>query len=201
MNVHSLFPAVMRIIAAILIFASNSSFESLLIAKPRTVNMTGGVSDWIVHEESGRVFAALTNGNEVVEFDLAEEIAKGVPPTSLRTLFPDVEWCEQIVWSPDSQHVAFVVEEAEVEVYDTKAERLRPAIWLVPRRGEYPPAAVVRDLSLLSGGRAVTFRTCPRRDDPTKPLSKDLWDGAYGPCSTVQHTELEGVSGASGARR
>ena len=119
----------------------------------------------------------------------------------LRTLFPDVEWCEQIVWSPDSQHVAFVVEEAEVEVYDTKAERLQHAIWLVPRREEYPPAAVVRNLSLFSGGRAVTFRTCPRRDDPTKPLSKDLWDDAYGPCSTVQRTELEGVGGASGARR
>jgi hypothetical protein len=109
----------------------------------------------------------------------------------LRTLFGDVEWCEQIVWSPDSQHVAFVVEEAEVEVYDTQAERLHHAVWLVPRREEYPPAAVVRNLSLSSGGRAVTFRTCPRRDDPRKPLAKDLWDDAFGPCSTVQHVELE----------
>jgi hypothetical protein len=119
----------------------------------------------------------------------------------LRTLFPDVEWCEQIVWSSDSQHVAFLIEEAEVEVYDTIAKRLQRPIWLVPRREEYPPAAVVRNVSLSAGGRELTFRTCPRRDDPTKPLSRDLWDETTGPCSTVQRVEVGGVGMASDAPR
>jgi hypothetical protein len=91
--------------------------------------------------------------------------------------------------------------EEAIRLYDTTATRLQRPIWVVPRREEYPPAAVVRDLSLSVGGWELTFRTCPRRDDPTKPLSRDLWDDTTGPCSTIQHVELGGVGRSSDASR
>lgn len=38
-------------------------------AQPRSVTIPDGVGDWAVHESSGRVFASLASGNEVVEYD------------------------------------------------------------------------------------------------------------------------------------
>ncbi|GAA4438383.1 hypothetical protein [Bremerella cremea] len=56
-------------------------------APPRSVTLTEEIGDWVVHEPSGRVFASLSEGNEVVEFDSnAQEVQRfkvGETPTEM----------------------------------------------------------------------------------------------------------------------
>lgn len=64
-----------------------SMISSLVAAEPKSVEVADGVGDWVVHEETGRVFASLTNGDEVVEFSpSATEVRRfkvGAKPTEM----------------------------------------------------------------------------------------------------------------------
>lgn len=56
-------------------------------ATPVTIDVPEGVADWVVHEESGRVFASLSDGDEVVEYGpSAREVRRfkvGPTPTEM----------------------------------------------------------------------------------------------------------------------
>ena len=62
MTIHCI--AISFVVAGLVCGASRS-----LEAQQRSVTITDGVADWAVHESSGRVFASLTSGSEVVEYD------------------------------------------------------------------------------------------------------------------------------------
>jgi hypothetical protein len=50
------------------------------------VDVAGGVGDWVVHESSGRVFATLSDSNEVVEYSSTGEVRRlkvGEAPTEM----------------------------------------------------------------------------------------------------------------------
>ena len=58
-----------------LVWGTSRSVE----AQPRSITIPDGVGDWAVHESSGRVFASLASGNEVVEYEEARGLKSRVP--------------------------------------------------------------------------------------------------------------------------
>ena len=79
----------------------------------------------------------------------------------LANLEPDVDWCNEIVWSPDSSRVGFLIRGARLDVYDArKGDRLE-SITLVEPDG-YPGSREARAVRFLEDGSGVRFRECVR---------------------------------------
>lgn len=70
-----------------IIWGLGYGFTGSAHAQSRSVTITEGVGDWVVHESSGRVFASLPSSSEVVEFDSSAQEARrikvGETPTEL----------------------------------------------------------------------------------------------------------------------
>jgi hypothetical protein len=81
----------------------------------------------------------------------------------LRKLGPDSDWCDTIVWSPDSSHAGFLVQNAHLIVADAAEGAVVFDDWFVPEPRDYPPQCIVEDLVLSEGAREATFRSRPRR--------------------------------------
>jgi hypothetical protein len=88
--------------------------------------------------------------------------AIGGSVTKLKTLGPDSDWCNTIVWSSDSSTVSYVVQDARLITADAHAVRIVSEKWLTDWDGECPPYRMVRDLSLSAAGREARFRDCKR---------------------------------------
>ena len=88
--------------------------------------------------------------------------AIGRSATKLKTLGPDSDWCNTIVWSSDSSTVSYLVQDARLVTADARAMRMVSERWLTDWKGEYPPYRMVRDLSLSAAGHEAHFRDCKR---------------------------------------
>ena len=88
--------------------------------------------------------------------------AIGRSATKLKTLGPDSDWCNTIVWSSDSSTVSYLVQDARLITVEAHAARIVSEKWLTDWKGEYPPYRMVRDLSLSASGREARFRDCDR---------------------------------------
>lgn len=83
-------------------------------------------------------------------------------PKQLVKLSPDSMWSDEIVWSADSQRVAFVINDAIVYVYET-AEARRVFSGFVGRpSSDYPPRYILEQVELSGDGRAISFVECER---------------------------------------
>lgn len=84
-------------------------------------------------------------------------------PTRLVDLGADVDWCNTIVWSPDSERVAFLVRGLRLEIYSFETRKVSK-IPLVEADG-YPGSFEARQVAFGADGREITFRTCRRNSD------------------------------------
>ena len=80
----------------------------------------------------------------------------------IKRLGPDSDWCNTIVWSPDSSTVAFLIQDAHLVTVDAATQNVISDKWLTPWRGEYPPDQVAVDLTLDARGTEARFRVCDR---------------------------------------
>ena len=85
------------------------------------------------------------------------------PLHKVRQLGEDAAWCNLAVWSADSSTVSFMVMDAELVTVDARSRQVISEQWLV-EGDDYPPAKMVKGLSLSADGRQAVFREC-RRDD------------------------------------
>ena len=86
------------------------------------------------------------------------------PPKKLANLLRDYEWCEKIIWSPDSSKVAFLITGLRLDVYDLRNLRLVSSVPLV-HVDSYPGSREARDVRFSRDGSSVEFRDC-RRSQP-----------------------------------
>lgn len=85
-------------------------------------------------------------------------------PKKLANLQEDSEWCEKIVWSPDSSKVAFLITGLRLDVYNLRNLSLVSSVPLVHVDG-YPGSREARDVRFSRDGSFVEFRDC-RRSQP-----------------------------------
>jgi Tol biopolymer transport system component len=78
-------------------------------------------------------------------------------------LGPDSDWCNTIVWSPDSTTVAFLIQDARLITVDAASRQMVSDKWLTPWEGEYPPYQMAVDLTLDARGTEARFRVCDRK--------------------------------------
>ena len=81
----------------------------------------------------------------------------------VRRLVEDQDWCDTIVWSPDSAAVAFLVQDAYLVLVNAASGEIVFEEWLIDHRGAYPPAEIVAELELSDEGATATFRRCGSR--------------------------------------
>jgi hypothetical protein len=80
----------------------------------------------------------------------------------IQRLGPDSDWCNLVVWSPDSSTVAFLIQDARLITVDAASQQIVSDQWLTPWQGEYPPYQMAIDLSLDRRGTEARFRLCER---------------------------------------
>jgi hypothetical protein len=84
----------------------------------------------------------------------------------VKTLGPDSDWCNAIVWSSDSSTVSYLVQDARLITVDAASARILSEKWLTDWRGEYPPKRMVRKLALSGNGLEASFEDCLRQMRP-----------------------------------
>lgn len=87
---------------------------------------------------------------------------RGKDAQLIKRLGPDSDWCNTIVWSPDSSTVAFLIQDARLITVDAASLRIVSDQWLTSWKGEYPPHDMVTELTLDAPGLAARFRICDR---------------------------------------
>ena len=88
---------------------------------------------------------------------------QGAQPRLIRQLGPDSDWCNTIVWAPDSSTVAFLIQDARLITVDASSQTVISDKWLTAWRGEYPPYQMAVDLTLGARGTEARFRVCDRK--------------------------------------
>lgn len=96
-------------------------------------------------------------------------------PVKLATLTQDVDWCNEIVWSPDSSRVGFLIRGYRLDVYDARNGRPLEKIVLVEPDG-YPGSREARLVRFLKDGSGVQFRECVRGGNRCAKVK--LWKAA-----------------------
>lgn len=82
--------------------------------------------------------------------------------TQVARLGPDSDWCNTIVWSPDSTTVGFLIQDARLVTVDARSQQIVSNQWLTPWKGEYPPYQMAVELTLDARGSDARFRVCDR---------------------------------------
>ena len=89
---------------------------------------------------------------------------------NIKQLGEDTSWSNLAVWSSDNSTVAFLVQDAQLVTVDAASKTIASEHWLTSN-DDYPPAKMVKDLSLSADGRTAHFRECARnshQDDRNK---------------------------------
>jgi hypothetical protein len=82
-------------------------------------------------------------------------------PRILNHLEHDTDWCNEIIWSPDSSRVGFLIRGVRLDVYDAAKGDLLESMPLVEPDG-YPGSREARSVRFLEDGSGVQFRECVR---------------------------------------
>jgi hypothetical protein len=69
--------------------------------------------------------------------------------------------CDEIVWTKDGSRVAFLIDGAQLHLYDPSSMAPAGQINLLPPQ-EGPGQSVVRGVTFSENGRAITYDECPR---------------------------------------
>lgn len=94
-------------------------------------------------------------------------------PLHLIDLAEDQDWCDQILWSPNGAHVAFLVRGVRLLVFDAATGDLFKDLSLAPVNG-YPGSLEARSLTFSADGRSVSFSSCERRSSRCVPRTANL---------------------------
>jgi hypothetical protein len=86
----------------------------------------------------------------------------GGPAVPLAQVPPDAFTCNLIVWSLDSRRVAFVIQDAIIQVFEAETSSRVFSGFVGKRSWDVPASSVLKDVSLSPDGRRVTFRQCER---------------------------------------
>ena len=81
---------------------------------------------------------------------------------------PQNERCSEIVWTRDGSRVAFLVNGAQLRIYDAATGKPAGLIDLVPRDSD-PTTRIARGLTFSDNGAALTFDDCPRDRSGCRP--------------------------------
>jgi Tol biopolymer transport system component len=71
------------------------------------------------------------------------------------------ERCDEIVWTKDGSRVAFLIDGAQLHLYDPSSMAPAGQITLLQPQGG-PSQSVVRGVTFSDNGRAITYDECPR---------------------------------------
>ena len=82
-------------------------------------------------------------------------------PRKLAHLEHDVDWCNEIIWSPDSARVGFLIRGVRLDVYDASKGDMLESMILIEQDG-YPGSREARLVRFLEDGSGVQFRECVR---------------------------------------
>ncbi len=85
----------------------------------------------------------------------------GGEPKLLQRLAEDQDWCNQIVWSPDSSMVVFLVQDARAVVADAVRRQVLTEGWLVEPEN-HPTTSIASDVAFAADGSELVYRECPR---------------------------------------
>lgn len=88
-------------------------------------------------------------------------------PTLLATLPATSEQCDEIAWSPDGARAGFLINGAQLRLYDARTHAPAGQIDLVSV-GDMP-ARIARGVTFSENGAAVTFDDCPRNHSGCRP--------------------------------
>jgi hypothetical protein len=98
------------------------------------------------------------------------------PARRVMDLGGDIDWCQTIVWSPDSRRVGFLIRDQRLAVFDSASAELVALLVLVDSGGAYPGANEARDVAFDATGDAVSFTRAARTDPPgpvTDPRTRE----------------------------
>ena len=84
----------------------------------------------------------------------------GQPPTKVATLNPG-QTCDEIAWTNDGSHVAFLVDGYQLRLYNGGSAAPGGQITLIVPDAQ-PTSRVARGITFSENGRAITFDDCPR---------------------------------------
>jgi uncharacterized low-complexity protein len=68
--------------------------------------------------------------------------------------------CSEIVWTPDGNRVAFLIDGSEMSIYDAQTAKLAGTVRLLT--AEALETRMARGITFSENGRAATFDDCPR---------------------------------------
>jgi hypothetical protein len=86
-------------------------------------------------------------------------------PALLRTL--SVERCDEIAWTPDGARAGFLIDGAQLQLYDARTHGPAGQIDLVEAGDS--PGRIARGVTFSENGAAVTFDDCPRDRSGCRP--------------------------------
>lgn len=109
----------------------------------------------------------------------------GGPARMMLRLSADQDWCDTIIWAPDSTLVGFLIQEARLVVVRPESGRITFDAWLLDPSGAYPPPQQATDLAFLPDLSGVAFRPCQRQGNgcgglTTIPVERGLSGRAPG---------------------
>ncbi|HEV2844412.1 MAG TPA: hypothetical protein VG477_06180 [Thermoanaerobaculia bacterium] len=96
-------------------------------------------------------------------------------PRILNHLEHDTDWCNEIIWSPDSSRVGFLIRGVRLDVYDAAKGDLLESMPLIEPDG-YPGTREARSVRFLEDGSGVQFRECVRGGNRCAKVK--LWKAA-----------------------
>ena len=100
-----------------------------------------------------------------------ESLWVGPTPDALRrivTLPQDSERCAEISWTRDGKRVAFLINGAQLRLYNADTDAPAGLVDLVPPDSQ-PTTRIARGVTFSDNGAAVTFDDCPRDRSGCRP--------------------------------
>jgi hypothetical protein len=147
-----------RLIAALLLGIALGAAGALLVTARTTDASRSRVVARALSPDKSRAAVAIevrcTEGTcQELRLGASEDSSNTVTVLSNRS-------CSEIVWTPDGTRVAFVIDGAELSIYDAQSARLAGTVRLMT--AEALQSRLARGITFSENGRAATFDDCPR---------------------------------------
>jgi hypothetical protein len=88
--------------------------------------------------------------------------------SQIATLPHDAERCGEITWTKDGKRVGFVINGAQLRLYDAQTHAPAGQFDLVPRDTQRT-SRIARGVTFSDNGAAITFDDCPRDQSGCRP--------------------------------
>ncbi len=147
-----------RLIAAFLLGIALGAAAALLVTARATDASRRRVTARIYSPDKSRMAVALETA---CADGLCQELRLGASQEASSVLSSLTNRsCGEIAWTPDGTRVAFVIDGAEMVIYDAQTSKLAGTVRLLT--SEANVTRVARGVTFSENGRAATFDDCPR---------------------------------------